>query len=162
MKKEESMNALRNWFWTFVVTGAVLCTTSLCVAQTAAPDKGQVAQFDAAKVMASFEKAGVLVPFTPDHNYSVLTARREKPGQSELHTKDTDIVYVVEGTATFVTGGEVVDGKTTAPDEVRGESIKDGTPHKLAKGDVIIVPNNTPHQFVEVSNPFLYFVVKVR
>lgn len=118
--------------------------------------------FDAAKVNASFEKGGPLFPGTPDGHYTILTARRDKAGQSELHAKDTDIIYVLEGTATFVTGGEMVEGKTTAPDEVRGASIKDGTSHKLAKGDVIIVPNNTPHQFVDVNPPFLYFVVKVK
>ena len=33
---------------------------------------------------------------------------------------------------------------------------------KIAKGDVIIVPRGVPHQFLEVTNPFLYYVVKVR
>lgn len=156
------MNTLSKWSRTFVVAGAVLFVSCICGAQTSAPDRGQVMEFDSAKVMAAFQKGGVLVPLTGDHNYSVLTARRDKPGQSELHTKDTDIIYIVEGNATFVTGGEMVDGKTTAPDEARGASIKDGTSHKLDKGSIIIVPNNTPHQFVEVSNPFLYLVVKVR
>ena len=156
------MNRLGKWFRMFAVAGSVLMVPCICSAQTPAPDKGQVMEFDSAKVMAAFEKGGVLVPLSADHNYSVLTAQRDKPGQSELHTKDTDIVYVVEGTATFVTGGEMVDGKTTAPDEVRGMSIKDGTSHKLDKGAIIIVPNNTPHQFVEVSKPFHYLVIKVR
>ena len=118
--------------------------------------------FDAAKVSASFEKGSPLFPGTEDGHYQILTARRDKSGQSELHAKFTDVIYVVEGTATFVTGGEVVDGKTTAPDEIRGESIKGGTTRKLAKGDVIVVPNNTAHQFVEVNPPFLYLVVKVK
>ena len=30
------------------------------------------------------------------------------------------------------------------------------------KGDVIVVPAGTPHWFKEVSNPFLYYVVKAR
>ena len=156
------MNILRTWHWAFVVAGAVLFAAAICGGQTPASDKAQVVEFDSAKIKAAFEKGGVLVPLTGDRNYSVLTARRDKPGQSELHTKDTDIIYVVEGSATFVTGGEMVDEKTTAPDEVRGTSIKDGTSHKLDKGAMIIVPSNTPHQFVEVSNPFLYLVVKVR
>jgi quercetin dioxygenase-like cupin family protein len=156
------MNLLRTWLQMFVVGGAVLVAPCFCSAQTPAADKGQVMEFDSAKVMAAFEKGGVLVPLTDGHNYSVLTAQRDKPGQSELHAKDTDIIYVVEGTATFVTGGEMVDGKTTAPDEMRGTSIKDGTSHKLDKGSIIIVPSNTPHQFTQVSNPFHYLVIKVR
>jgi hypothetical protein len=61
-----------------------------------------------------------------------------------------------------VTGGELVDGASTEPDEVRGPSIKGGEPHKLQKGDVIVIPRGTPHHFTEVTAPFNYFVVKVR
>jgi len=56
----------------------------------------------------------------------------------------------------------VVEGKNTAADEVRGSSINGGNTRKIAKGDVIVVPAGTPHQFKEVSSPFLYYVVKVR
>ena len=41
-------------------------------------------------------------------------------------------------------------------------SIRNGQSRKIAQGDVIIVPHGVPHQFLEVTNPFLYFVVKVR
>src|SRR5438094_780199 len=54
------------------------------------------------------------------------------------------------------------DAKTTAPDELRGTSIRNGETRQIAKGDVIVVPNGVPHQFLEVTNPFLYYVVKVR
>ena len=159
------MNSVMSWFRVVVFCGVIIAVTSPGIAQSPAPDKNsgvQVMHFDAAKVNASFEKGSPLVPGTEDGHYQILTARRDKAGQSEVHAKFTDVIYVVEGTATFVTGGEVVDGKTTAPDEIRGESIKGGTPRKLAKGDVIIVPNNIPHQFVEVNPPFLYLVVKVK
>ncbi len=79
---------------------------------------------------------------------------------AEIHTKDADIVYVLEGTATLVTGGTAVDAKVTEPDELRGSSISGGEAHPLQKGDVIIVPAGVPHWFKEVSNPFLYYVVK--
>ena len=36
-----------------------------------------------------------------------------------------------------------------------------GTPHALGEGDVLAIPAGVPHQFTEVSDPFLYFVVKV-
>lgn len=80
---------------------------------------------------------------------------------AEIHERDTDIVYVLDGTATFVTGGTMVDGKTTGPDEIRGKSINGGETRKLLKGDVVIVPNGTPHWFREVGGTFLYYVVKV-
>ena len=50
----------------------------------------------------------------------VHASRREKPGMVEIHTKDADIVYVLDGTATLVTGGTAVNAKPTEPDEFRG------------------------------------------
>jgi len=71
-------------------------------------------------------------------------------------------MYVLQRSATFITGGDAVDANTTAPDELRGTSIKGGEIRQIAKGDVVIVPHGVPHQFLEVTNPFLYYVVKVR
>jgi mannose-6-phosphate isomerase-like protein (cupin superfamily) len=67
----------------------------------------------------------------------------------------------LDGSATFVTGGTAVDPKTTAPGEIRAKSITGGTERHLAKGDIIVIPHGIPHQFTQVSGPFLYFVVKV-
>jgi len=114
------------------------------------------------KVADTFKKGG---PLYAVENYKMFAAHRDdakKP--AEVHTKDTDIFYIVEGSATFVTGGELVDA---APDkgnveELRGPSVKGGEPHKLQKGDVIVIPHGTPHWFSEVTPPFNYFVVKVQ
>ena len=100
-------------------------------------------------------------PLTETAAYKVHASRREKPGQAEVHERDTDIIYVLDGTATIVTGGSAVGATTTAPDERRGASITGGTTRRLAKGDVIVVPHGTAHQFTEVQAPFLYYVVKV-
>src|SRR5438552_2268833 len=121
-----------------------------------------VSYFEKAKVDDAFAKGAVLFDGSDGRNYMVHASRREKAGQAEFHAKDADVIYVLQGTATFITGGEVVDGKTIAPDEIRGSSIKGGETRKISKGDVIIVPHSTPHQFLEVTNPFLYYVVKVR
>lgn len=114
------------------------------------------------EVVAAFAKGAVLLGDEPGRNYMVHASRREAAGQAEVHTLDADIVYVLSGSATFVTGGSVVDPKTVAPNEIRGSAIRDGETRKLVPGDVIIVPNNTPHWFQEVQAPFTYYVVKVR
>jgi len=119
-----------------------------------------VTYFDSAKVSAAFDKGSVL--FNQGESYMVHASRREKPGQAEIHTKDADIVYVLDGTATLITGGNAIDAKTTEPDELRGSAISGGEVRQLKKGDVIIVPAGVPHWFKEVSNPFLYYVVKAR
>ena len=121
-----------------------------------------VSYWEKSKVDEAFSKGAVLFDGSDGRNYMVHASRREKPGQAEIHTKDADVIYVLQGSATFVTGGEAVDGKTIAPDEIRGSSIKGGETRKISKGDVIIVPHGVPHQFLEVTNPFLYYVVKVR
>ena len=79
---------------------------------------------------------------------------------AEIHTWETDVIYVLEGSATFVTGGTVVDAKITEPGQIRGSAIQGGESRRIAKGDVIIVSNGVPHWFKEVKGPFLYFVVK--
>jgi glc operon protein GlcG len=121
-----------------------------------------VSYWEKGKVEEAFSKGTVLFDGSDGRNYMVHASRREKPGQAEIHTKDADVIYVLQGTATFITGGEAVNGKTIAPDEIRGSSINGGETRKIAKGDVIIVPHGVPHQFLEVTNPFLYYVVKVR
>ncbi|HWQ36561.1 MAG TPA: heme-binding protein [Blastocatellia bacterium] len=121
---------------------------------------GPVSYFEKQQVTEAFAKGAVL--FRDSDKYMVHASRREKPGVAEVHTKDADIIYVLEGEATFVTGGTVVEPKTIAPDEIRGAEIKGGETRAIAKGDVIIVPAGTPHWFREVKGPVLYYVVKAR
>jgi len=119
-----------------------------------------VSYFPKDQVKAAFAKGSVL--FDHSDKYMVHASRREQSGMSEIHTKDSDIVYVLDGTATLVTGGAAVDSKPIAADEFRGERIDGGETRQLYKGDVIIIPAGVPHWFKEVTNPFLYYVVKAR
>lgn len=118
--------------------------------------------FDAETVRAAFAKGAVLEDGSNGENYMVHASRREKAGMSEIHALDADIIYVLEGTATFITGGRSVDSKQVAPNEFRGSSIEGGETRNLKKGDVVIVPKGTPHWFQKVDGTFLYYVVKVR
>jgi len=95
-------------------------------------------------------------------NHYTMMAHRDATGSSELHQKESDVFFVVEGSATLVTGGELLNGKTTNPGEIRGTSIKGGERHALVQGSVVHIPAGTPHQLlVEKGQPFTYFVVKV-
>jgi glc operon protein GlcG len=121
-----------------------------------------VTYFESRAVAAAFDKGSVLIGGSNDRNYMVHASRREKPGMAEVHAWDTDVIYVLDGSATFVTGGKLLDAKTIETGEIRGTSIEGGETRKLVKGDVITVSNGTPHWFKEVQGPFLYYVVKVR
>jgi len=119
-----------------------------------------VSYFPREKVDASFSEGAVL--FDPGGNYAINTSRRDSPGVVELHEKDSDIFYVIRGSATFITGGTLLDGKKVAENEIRGTQLKAGVPQALVAGDVIVVPAGLPHWFKEVQAPFLYYTVKVR
>lgn len=129
---------------------------SLAFAADAPPT--DVMLLDHAKLDAIFAKGG---PILANAKYKLMAGRRVEAGSVEVHALDTDVFYIVEGSATFVTGGTVTEPKDTAPNEVRGKAITGGTIRHLAKGDVIVIPKGIPHQFTEVNGPFLYFVVKV-
>lgn len=135
---------------------ALLLALSAHQARAQAADA--VTFIDSGAVAAAFAKGAPLVEIGA---YKVHASRREAPGKAEVHVQDTDIIYVLHGHATFVTGGTMVDGQTTAPDEVRGPRIDGGDTRVLKPGDVIIVPSGTPHWFTDVHAPFLYYVVKV-
>lgn len=92
--------------------------------------------------------------------FRVNASRRDGPGQAEIHLTDADIFYVLEGSAIFVTGGELIEPRTAAAGEVRGTGIRGGTERTLARGDVITIPAGVPHWFKQVSAPFTYYVVK--
>lgn len=110
------------------------------------------------KVAAALSKGGPLVS-APD--LLVSGSYRDKAGQVEVHDKETDVIYVVDGAATFVTGGKMVGGKVTKPGQHMGSDIVGGQTHHLTKGDVIVVPAATPHWFKEVPQSVSYYVVKV-
>ena len=110
------------------------------------------------KVAAALAKGGSLLT---SPNYLVSGSHRDKAGQVEVHDKETDVIYVTDGTATFVTGGTIVGDKVSKPGQHIGSDIKGGQTHKLTKGDVVVVPAGTPHWFKEVPQSVSYYVVKV-
>jgi glc operon protein GlcG len=114
--------------------------------------------FSSDELRRTFEKGGLLLD---THGYKIDAGRRTAPGEVEYHERFVDVMHVVEGTATVITGGELVEPREIASGEIRAPRVEGGTRHELAEGDVLAIPSGVPHQFVEVSDPFLYFVVKV-
>ena len=126
-----------------------------------------VTYIESRTVAAAFDKGAVLVG-EDEHmmhaarNYMVHASHRDAAGMVEIHELDTDIIYVLKGTATLVTGGTPIENKMIAPHEIRGATVQNGETRHLVPGDVMIIPNGVPHWFQEVSAPFDYYVVKVR
>lgn len=126
-----------------------------------------VTYIESRKVAASFTKGSVLVGEDENmmhgaRNYMVHASHRDKAGVVEIHEQDTDIVYVLKGSAQLITGGTPVGAKTIAPHELRAPTVNGGETRTLVPGDVVIIPNGVSHWFKEVDAPFDYYVVKVR
>ena len=95
-------------------------------------------------------------------NRTFMIAHREGSGLAEVHDKQADIMVISSGEITMVYGGTVVDGKQTAPGEIRGPSIKGGTEVKLGAGAVLHIPAKVAHQMkLDPGKQVTYFVAKV-
>jgi mannose-6-phosphate isomerase-like protein (cupin superfamily) len=140
----------------FLLAATILFT--MAVALTAAEGPSNVSFVDHDKVAAALAKGG---PLVTAGDLSVRGSHRAGPGEVEVHEKETDVIYVIDGQATLVTGGTIVGGKTVSPGQMLGTDIRNGQSQHLSKGDVIVVPAGIPHWFKEVSQPISYYVVKV-
>lgn len=125
---------------------------------THAAENDGVAYFGHEKVGEALAKGGTLLTRS---TFLVQGSHRNKAGGVEVHDTETDVIYMVDGSATFVTGGTMIGGKDTRPGQHLGTDIQGGETHHLSKGDVIVVPAGTPHWFKEVPGQVSYFVVKV-
>jgi mannose-6-phosphate isomerase-like protein (cupin superfamily) len=108
------------------------------------------------KVAATMAKGGQIIG---DHGLIVL-AQRRGAGEVEVHEETNHVFIIVEGEATFVTGGTLIDVRDTAPGQRRAPSVQGGEVHHLTKGDVITIPAKTPHWFKEVpTKTIAYYAI---
>ncbi len=151
-----------------LLTTVLLLGASLLGAQAQQPAAKKAAQkapadsvayFTAAQLEQAASKPGTRIVDRKD--YALLFANLKAPGQVEWHENETDIYYIVEGKGTLITGGTIEGGKTTAPGQVRGTSIRGGQTQRLSQGDSVVIPKGTPHWVSAVEGTFRFFVVKV-
>jgi mannose-6-phosphate isomerase-like protein (cupin superfamily) len=140
---------------------AVILTTSLTmiVLLTAAGVPTVVTYVPHDKVSTTMAKGGSII----NDKGLIVLAQRRTAGEVEMHEKTNHVFIIVEGEATFVTGGTLVDAKQTAPDQRRASGIQGGQTHHLTKGDVITIPAKTPHWWKEVpSKTIAYYAVNTQ
>ena len=110
------------------------------------------------KVAEVMSKGG---PIVNDPGLVVLAQRREA-GLVEYHDHTNHVFVMVEGEATLVVGGTMVEPKRTAADQMRAPSLEGGMTYHLSKGDVITIPAKTPHWFKEVpTKTVAYYAVNI-
>jgi mannose-6-phosphate isomerase-like protein (cupin superfamily) len=95
-----------------------------------------------------------LAPYTAKLEY------RASVGIASLHETDGEVFYVIEGSATMVTGGKLVNPKP-AIGETQGTAIEGGVSRHVAKGDFIIIPERTPHWFSAIDKPLVVVTLHV-
>jgi mannose-6-phosphate isomerase-like protein (cupin superfamily) len=70
-------------------------------------------------------------------------------------------MYVIDGSATMVTGGKLVDEKRTNPANLSGTGIEGGTSQHVSKGDFMVVPENTAHWFSAIDGTLVLMTLHV-
>lgn len=100
-------------------------------------------------------------PIVSDPGLLILANRRGAAGV-EYHEHTNHIFIMVEGDATFITGGTMVNPKRTNPDQMTATSIEGGQTFHLTAGDVITIPAKTPHWWKEVTTKTVaYYAVNI-
>ena len=140
---------------------------SLFAQNTGAPAASYMSGADVARnlstAVATDAAAGAAVTIAP----GIVVRRRNGGGEPQyaiIHPFSTETYYIVEGTGSLVTGGTLdpPPAEPADPDVVRSKAIKNGVTHKVAKGDVIVVPPGTPHWFNAVDGTITYLESRVR
>jgi len=96
-----------------------------------------------------------LAPYTASLEY------RGAVGPAAVHETEAEMFYVIEGSATLVTGGKLVNEKRTNAANLTGTAIEGGSARPVAKGDFVIVPENTPHWFSPINGTIVLMSLHV-
>ncbi|MEO8677699.1 MAG: hypothetical protein ABI665_01555 [Vicinamibacterales bacterium] len=87
--------------------------------------------------------------------YRINIVHRDQPAGAIAHAGNTELHYIIAGAGTVVTGGTIVRGATAA-----AATIDNGVTRHVAKGDVVIVPANSPHWYKEIEGEITYLEVR--
>jgi mannose-6-phosphate isomerase-like protein (cupin superfamily) len=111
-------------------------------------DKEILALIDKAKADRKGDAPLVAEPILVLPPYRAQLEYRPGTSPAAVHEKDAELMVVFEGTGNIVTGGKLVNEKRTNARNLSGTSIEGGSSQAVVKGDMVIVPANTPHQVI--------------
>jgi mannose-6-phosphate isomerase-like protein (cupin superfamily) len=157
-----------------MVASLALTTFALTIAQSAAwsqqpapPTKTYSSAADVAGLLAKAkadhkdgqpivtERILQLAPYGANLEY------RTSVGPAAVHEKEAEMFYVIDGSATLVTGGKLANEKRTNPENLTGTAIEGGKSQAIAKGDFAIVPENTPHWFSAINGSVVLMSIHI-
>jgi mannose-6-phosphate isomerase-like protein (cupin superfamily) len=145
------------------VLGTLLVTCIVIAAAPPAPPApppGSAATYASRLEIADRLTAAVAAPSDPalspigvTDQYSIQEVHRGKPAPAAVHVGWTELHFILEGSATFTTGGKIIGS-------AGGATIEGGVSRKVQKGDAVIVPPNTPHWYNQVDGSLTYLEVR--
>jgi mannose-6-phosphate isomerase-like protein (cupin superfamily) len=144
-----------------IATFVLIASASFAFAQQPAPNpaasRTMVSAADVAAMMAKAKAerkpdqanlAQSMIQLAP---YNVSLEYRAAVGPPAVHDTEAELFYVVDGSATLVTGGKLTADATRNGANLTGKGIEGGTSRKVAKGDFIMVPETVPHWFSAID-----------
>ena len=96
-----------------------------------------------------------LAPYRASLEYRTAT------GPAAVHEKEAELFYVIDGSGTLTTGGKLKEEKRTNPTNLSGAGIDGGQSRTVAKGDFIIVPEGSPHQYTDIKGELILMSIHV-
>ncbi len=141
-----------------VVLALALFAASSAPAQTPVPPALFVPDAQIATVLrqALQERPGMGVStITTTDQYRINLITRTEPAGAIVHVPGTELHYILEGAGTLVTGGVVVRAAEGAPGTIEG-----GVAQRVRKGDAVLIPEGTPHQYSAVEGSVTYLEVR--
>jgi mannose-6-phosphate isomerase-like protein (cupin superfamily) len=103
----------------------------------------------------------LVTPIVQTGSYRANLEYRTAVGPASVHEKEAELFYVIDGSATVVTGGTLADERRTNPDNRTGTGITGGMPRRVAKGDFFLVPENTAHWFSAIDGTVILMSVHI-
>ena len=96
-----------------------------------------------------------LAPYRASLEYRTAT------GPAAVHEKEAELFYVIEGSGTLTTGGKLKDEKRTNPTNLSGSGVDGGQSRAVSKGDFLIVPEGSPHQYSNIKGELILMSLHV-
>jgi mannose-6-phosphate isomerase-like protein (cupin superfamily) len=144
----------------FINTLALTCLSAAALlAQTPAPAASLKTFASSADVQALLTKAksehkeGQAIVTEPILQFAPYTATleyRTSVGAAAAHPGQAEMMYVIEGSATLITGGKLT-----------GKTIEGGISRTVSKGDFLVIPEDTPHWFSAIDNTLVLMTIKM-
>jgi len=142
-----------------LVLAAALLVPLPALAQSASPPPTKLfasaadVQALIAKAKAEHKGGNTSKLVVNDEGYPFQLEHRTDTTPPSIHPKHAELIEIIEGSCTLVTGGKLLGAKPAAPGAMTqgGTALEGGSKRRVSKGDYIMVPANTPHQYTEVN-----------